>query len=86
MEPEKIQVRASATGQTLDVVVLDKRLDLIRIVLGEGIHSVRVDLRPTRSGTAYVGSAMGREITYERSREAVKADIARAAGLGDYQR
>ena len=29
---------------------------------------------------------MGREIVYERSREDVKADLARAAGFRDYKR
>jgi hypothetical protein len=29
---------------------------------------------------------MGREIVYERSREDVKADLARAAGFGDFKR
>ncbi|MDX1374553.1 MAG: hypothetical protein R3357_03255, partial [Burkholderiales bacterium] len=80
MKEEKIQVRATKSGQLLEVVVLNKRLDLIQVVLGEGIHSVRCDLTPTRNGLAYAGNAMGREIVYERSREDVKADLARAAG------
>ena len=86
MSEEKITVRVTASGQTLDVVVLDKRLDMIRIVLGEGIHSVRCDMTPTRNGSAYVGNAMGREIVYERSREDVKGDLARAAGFRDHRR
>jgi len=85
-EEEKIQVRATKSGQLIEVVVLNKRLDLIQVVLGEGIHSVRCDLTPTRNGTAYAGSALGREIVYERSREDVKADLARAAGFRDYKR
>ena len=86
MTEERIQVRATSTGQTLDVVVLSKRLEMIQIVLGEGVHSVRCNLTPTRNGSAYVGSAMGREIVYERSREDVKADLARAAGFRDFKR
>jgi len=86
MNNEKIQVRVTASGQTLDVVVLNKRLDVIQIVLGEGVHNVRCDLMPTRNASAYVGNAMGREIVYERSREDVKADLARAAGFRDYKR
>ncbi len=86
MENEKIQVRVTRTGQLLEVVVLNKRLDLITVVLGEGVHNVRCDLSPTRTGTAYVGSAGGREIVYERSREDVKTDLARAAGFQDYKR
>lgn len=81
MDEEIIQIRVTASGQTLNVVVLNKRLDKIQIVLGEGVHSVRCDLLPTRNGSAYVGNAMGREIVYERSQELVKADLARAVRL-----
>ena len=86
MNDEKIVVRVTNTGQTLEVVVLNKRLDVIQIVLGEGVHNVRCDLMPTRNGLAYAGNAMGREIVYERSREDVKADLARAAGFRDFKR
>ncbi|MGH9577063.1 MAG: hypothetical protein ACRD3R_06465 [Terriglobales bacterium] len=86
MNDEKIQVRVTSSGQLLDVVVLSKRLDVIQIVLGEGIHNVRCDLIATRNGSAYVGNARGREIVYERSREQVKADLARAAGFRDFKR
>lgn len=78
MSDEKITVRATATGQTLDVVVLNKRLGLIEVVIGEGVHSVRCQLTPNRLGTAYVGNVMGREVVYDRSRDQVKADIDRA--------
>ena len=77
MQTETIQVRVTSSGKTLDVVVLNKRLDVITIVLGEGVHSVRCDLTPTRNGLAYAGKIMGREIVYERSREQVQADIER---------
>ena len=77
MNDEKIKVRVTATGQILDVVVLNKRVEAIEIVLGEGVHSVRCRLTPTRNGTAYVGNAMGREIVYERDREHVLADLER---------
>ena len=86
MKTEKIKVRATASGQLLEVTVLSKRLDSIQVVLGEGVHSVRCDLSPTRNGSAYVGSAMGREIVYERSRENVKGDLARAAGYREFNR
>ena len=86
MNDERIQIRVTASGQTLDVVVLSKRLDRIQIVLGEGVHNVRCDLVPTRNGSAYVGNAKGREIVYERSREDVKADLAYAAGFRDHRR
>jgi len=76
MTPEKISVR-TANGQTIEVVVLSKRASGITVVLGEGIHNVKCELTPTRNGMAYVGSVMGREIVYERSREQVQADIDR---------
>lgn len=86
MNDEKITVRVTSSGQTLDVVVLEKRLNVIQVVLGEGVHNVRCDLMPNRNGSAYVGNAMGREIVYERSREDVKADLVRAAGFRDFKR
>lgn len=86
MNDEKIEVRATSSGQTLQVVVLNKGLDKIEVVLGEGVHSVRCSLTPARNGAVYVGNAMGREIIYERSREQVKADLARAAGFQDFRR
>jgi DUF2075 family protein len=58
-------------------VVLNKRAEHIEVVIGEGIHNVKCTLSPTRNGLAYVGTVMGREIVYERSREQVKADIDR---------
>ena len=75
MNTEKIKVRVTETGQTLDVVVLNKRPEHIEVVIGEGIHNVKCTLTPTRSGLAYAGSVMGREIVYEQGREQVKADI-----------
>jgi len=75
MDPEKIRVRVTETGQTLDVVVYSKRAERIEIVLGEGIHSVKCQLVPTRLGLSYAGSIKGRELVYERSRDQVQADI-----------
>jgi hypothetical protein len=86
VKTEKIKVRATGNGQVLEVVVLTKRLDGIEVVLGEGVHSVRCMLAPTRNGLAYAGKALGREIVYERSREDVKADLARDAGFREFQR
>jgi hypothetical protein len=77
MHDEKIKVRVTATGQILEVVVFSKRAEVITVVLGEGVHSVRCSLTPTRNGFAYAGSAMGREIVYERSQAQVRADIER---------
>ena len=81
MYSEKITVRVTSTGQTLEVVVLNKRPESIEIVLGEGVHNVRCTLSPTRNGMAYAGNAMGREIVYERSQEQVKADLQKAVRL-----
>jgi hypothetical protein len=75
MNDEKIKVRITETRQFMDVVVLNKRPERIEVVLGEGAHSVRCALTPTRTGQAYAGSVMGREIVYERSREQVQQDI-----------
>ncbi|MGE5523058.1 MAG: hypothetical protein ACM3SS_05025 [Rhodospirillaceae bacterium] len=87
MIAEKIKVRVTATGQMLDVAVYTKRTEAIEVVVGEGVHSVRCTLTPNRTGKAYVGSVMGRELVYERSRDEVKADIDRiATRRSDYQR
>jgi hypothetical protein len=76
MNDERIKIKTE-NGQELEVVVLTKRPEGIQIVLGEGVHSVKCSLSPTRNGLAYVGSVMGREIVYERSQAQVKADIDR---------
>jgi hypothetical protein len=75
MHNEKIRIRVTETGHAMDVVVFSKRAEVIEVVLGEGVHSVKCALTPTRNGLAYVGSVRGREIVYERSREQVQADI-----------
>ena len=77
MNIEKIKVRVTETGQTVEVTVLNKRADFIEVVIGEGVHNVKCVLTPTRNGLAYAGKIMGREIVYERSREQVQADIDR---------
>jgi K+/H+ antiporter YhaU regulatory subunit KhtT len=76
MHDEKIKVK-SENGQLIEVVVLNKSANRIEVVLGQGVHSVRCALTPTRNEMAYVGSIMGREIVYERSRAQVQADIDR---------
>ncbi len=86
MITEKIRVRVTTTGQTLEVVVFNKALDAIEVVIGEGVNNVRCQLKPTANGLAYAGSVMGREIVYEHSREEVKADLARAAGFKEFKR
>jgi len=76
VQDEKIKLKME-NGQTIEVVVLDKRAERITVVLGAGVHSVKADLMPTRNGLAYAGSVMGREIVYERSLDQVQADIDR---------
>jgi hypothetical protein len=86
IKAEKIVVRMES-GQTMEVAVLSKRTGCIQVVVGEGTHSVRCDLLPTRSGQAYSGTVMGREIVYERSPEAVQADLDRSkSALNDSRR
>ena len=76
MTDEKIKLRTE-NGQLIDVVVLNKRAEVIEVVIGQGVHSVRCQLTPTRTGRAYAGKVMGREVVYERSRDEVQADIDR---------
>jgi hypothetical protein len=73
---EKIKLRTE-TGQLIEVTVLSMRPEWIEVVIGEGVHNVKCQLKPTRNGLAYAGSVMGREVVYERSREQVAADIER---------
>lgn len=79
MADESIKVRNTESGDLMEVLVLRKRADCIEVVIGKGQHSVTCELLPTRSGAAYSGSIMGRELVYERSREEVKADVEQAA-------
>ena len=76
MSDQKIDVRVTETEQVITVTVFSKRPDKIEVVLGEGVHSVKCELTLSANTNAYVGSAMGREIVYERCREDVEADIA----------
>ena len=75
MNDEKIKLRVTESGQTIEVVVFSKRADAIEVVIGEGIHNMKCVLTPTRNGLAYAGSIRGRELVYERSREQVQADL-----------
>ncbi len=75
MTNEKITVRITETGKTLEVVVFSRRPEVIEVVIGEGMQSMKCALTPTRNALAYAGSIMGREIVYERSRAQVQADV-----------
>lgn len=74
MPDEKIMVKTEA-GKTLEVVVVNKNVEAIWIVLGEGVHNVKCKLVPTGNGLAYAGSVMGREIIYPRSVKQVREDL-----------
>jgi len=76
MSDQKIDIRVTETDQVMPVTVFSKRLDRIEVVLGEGTHSVKCELTLNTNGNAYVGSAMGREIVYEHSRDEVEQDLA----------
>ncbi len=76
MNEQKIEVCVTETGMKMMVTVFSKRMDKIEVVLGEGVHSVKCELLPNAGGNAYVGSAMGREIVYERRCDQVEADVA----------
>lgn len=77
MDNEKISVTATESGQTMEVVVLNKRVDRVQVIIGEGVHSVTCDMLPTRTRLAYVGNVMGREIVYQRSCDDVQSDLDR---------
>lgn len=76
MDTEKIKLRTE-TGQVLEVEVASKKSDAIWVVLGEGLHSIKCKLTPTRTGQAYAGTVMGRELVYERSVKQVREDLSR---------
>jgi hypothetical protein len=77
MNIEKITVRNTESGKTMEVVVLSKHANRIQVVLGEGVHSVKCELTPTPNRSAFSGKVLGREIVYERSPEQVQADLDR---------
>lgn len=77
MSNEKIKVRVTESDQVMSVQLIEKRPERIKVLLGEGDHSVRCELVPTPNGRAYAGTVMGREIVYERSRQEVEEDIAK---------
>ncbi|MDA8108411.1 MAG: hypothetical protein M0015_07260 [Betaproteobacteria bacterium] len=72
---ERIKLRVTETGQTIEAVVMAKRAHAITVVIGEGVHNVKCELTPTRNALAYAGRVMGREVVYERSRQQIEADI-----------
>lgn len=78
---EKIKVETEA-GQIIEVLVTSISADAIWILIGEGPHSSKCKLEPTRNGLAYSGSVMGREIVYKRSVKDVREELARKVQYG----
>jgi hypothetical protein len=76
MADDRITV-TTENGKTLEVVVASMTADAIWIVVGDGPHSVRCKLTPTRNARAYAGSVMGRELIYPRSVKKVQAELLR---------
>ncbi len=74
MNTQKLKIRTEAE-QILEVEATDIKSDAIWVVLGEGPHSVKCKLTPTRTGRAYTGTVMGREIVYERSVQQVREEL-----------
>ena len=75
MQNETISVLNTESGQTMNVLVFDKRANQITVVIGEGVHSMKCLLTPTKNEQAYVGSILGREIIYHCSREQVQDEL-----------
>lgn len=75
MSGEKIVV-TTENGRSVEVELLSRAADAVWVMVGEGPHSVKCKLTPTRNGLAFAGSVMGREIVYARSVRQVQADIA----------
>jgi hypothetical protein len=73
---QTITLRTKGGGQTIEARVLSKRADRIQVMLNEGAHSVFCELKPTPDGLSYVGTSLGRDMVYERSRAQVEADVA----------
>ena len=86
MVEEKIEVRATASGPVTKDIEYGRRVLWIDVAVRAGVHGGGCDLLPTRTGLAYSGSVMGRELVYERSRAQVEADIAKTASVRDFRR
>lgn len=71
----QITVRNTEDGTEHKFVVLSMSPRSIRIVVGEGKHSMICTLTPNRMNTAFAGSIAGRELVYERSPDAVKREL-----------
>lgn len=75
---DKIKVLAES-GQFLEVTVTSISAEAIWVLIGEGPHSSKCKLEPTRNGLAYAGTIMGRELIYQQSVQQVREELARSA-------
>ncbi len=76
-QSDRIKVKTES-GQVIEVTVTSKTAEAIWILIGDGPHSSKCKLEPTRNGLAYAGSIMGRELIYEQSSTAVRQELARS--------
>ena len=81
MHSETIKGRITETGKTMDVVVLNKRPEVIQVGLGSGVHSVcgSISSTSTRAGSRSSSGSMAPEWMIPtpsagRSAEAAEAD------------
>ena len=74
------------SGQSLEVTVTSITAEAIWVLIGEGPHSSKCKLEPTRNGLAYAGSIMGREIIYQHSAKEVREMLAGGNHAGDSRR
>ncbi len=72
---DRIKVETES-GQLIEVTVTSISAEAIWILVGEGPHSSKCKLEPTRNGLAYAGSIMGRELIYPRSVKQVQLELA----------
>ncbi len=77
-DTDKIKVELE-TGQTIEVVVTSISAAAIWILIGEGPHSSKCKLEPTRNSLAYAGSVIGREVIYQRSVQDVQEELTKKA-------
>ncbi|HEY5674300.1 MAG TPA: hypothetical protein VIR78_11385 [Malonomonas sp.] len=82
---DKIKVVVES-GKNLEVTVTSRKAEAIWILIGEGEHSSKCKLEPTRNELAYAGSIMGREIIYQRSVKEVREELARSGQEDTSQR
>lgn len=82
---DKITV-VTESGQSLEVLVTSISAEAIWVLIGEGPHSSKCKLEPTRNGLAYAGSIMGREIIYPRSVKDLREELAKSGHAGSFHR